>query len=110
MRRLIIVTIFMSSFWGCVSYSSGVLTMGPDTFAVSVDSGRASQAEKKALQEAQNYCNSVGKKIVVTNTNLSSSYGTFNFNVTFRCLSPDDPEYVRPVYKKPADVEVEVKE
>jgi hypothetical protein len=111
MKRLILIiafTIFMGIFFGCTR-SSGVLPMGPDTFTITAHSPNQSDSTKKALKEAQDYCRSVGKEIIVTNTSMSGDgLGGYGFNATFRCLSPDDPEYVRPIYKKPADIDIKI--
>lgn len=57
---------------GCAT-SSGVLPMGPDTYSVSADSGFEgySAAKRLALVEAQDYCSSLGRELLVINTQSS---------------------------------------
>jgi hypothetical protein len=85
--------------------SSGVLKMGPDTYTVSVHAAPARGgevgAQNLALTDAGNYCTSMGKEILVTNTSSGASThlrgGTVQ--ITFRCLSKGDPELQRPDYR-----------
>ena len=86
---------------GCAQ-SSGVLKLGPDTYTVQVHAaparGGEAGARKIALTEANEYCTSQSKEILVTNTNSGASThlpgGTME--VIFLCLAKDDPELKRP--------------
>jgi len=95
--------------------SSGVMKMGPDTYTVSTHAaparGGESGAKRLSLTEANQYCDAQGKEILVTNIESGSSShlpgGTVD--ITFRCLTKDDPELQRPSYEKAADIVVETR-
>jgi len=93
---------------GCAQ-STGILKMGPDTYSVITHQdpqfGGISVAKKRAINEANQYCTSLGKEILVSNTSLSGSTGTVD--VTFLCLSKGDPDLRRPVYQTAPDVVIE---
>jgi hypothetical protein len=91
----------------CTPINSGVLPMGPDTFSVSADSFNASNAKKSALGQAEKHCSRLGKEILVIKTAVAKADGNFIYDVTFRCLSKDDPELKRPTYKQSPDVLIE---
>lgn len=99
---------------GC-SQSSGVLKMGPDTYTVSVHAapirGGESGARKIALTEASNKCVAEGGEILVTNieSKPSSHLAGGTVNLTFRCLSANDPDLKRPEYKPAPNVVIEDK-
>jgi len=98
--RLVLVS-FLVMLCGCAQ-SSGVLKLGPDTYTVQVHAaparGGESGARKIALTEANEYCTSQGKEILVTNTSSGASThlpgGTVE--VVFLCLSKDDLALKRP--------------
>jgi len=87
---------------GCTT-SSGVLTLGPDTYsataAASPSSGGAPWAQQMALNEADQHCASIGREILVINISTGTtnvSYGPVPASVTFKCLLRGDPELTRP--------------
>jgi hypothetical protein len=71
MRTTFTVILISSTMAGCglKTYSSGVLRMGRDTFSVSADDLNPSTAKQAALTQAQNHCRTMGREILVTNTN-----------------------------------------
>lgn len=87
---------------GCVT-SSGILKMGPDTYSLSVtdELEGVPGAKKAAFAEASAYCEQLKKEILVINTSSNSSLfdSSGQFEMTFRCLDNDDPDYTRPNYK-----------
>jgi hypothetical protein len=100
---LIIVTAFLTA---CAH--SGVVPMGPDTYMIAnsewgFTSGGVQKA--KVLQEASEYCTSIGKQMLVISTSQNGvSFGkTPAAEVQFRCLANDDPELRRPT-PQPAPV------
>lgn len=87
--------------------------MGPDTYTVSVHAaparGGESGARKIALTEANVYCASLGREILVSN--ISSARSTHfpggTVEATFSCLPKDDPDLKRPEYRKEPNVVIE---
>ena len=88
------------------SAGTGVLPVGPDTYTVQEHRapilGGGSEAQRAAITEATEYCESQGKKLLPLNTTQSglpvnqAVYGNTSYSMTFRCLQPDDPELKRP--------------
>jgi hypothetical protein len=63
----------------------------------------------RAAQEANKFCNQMGKQMVVRNTNnegVQMWTGTSS-GLIFSCISEKDPEYVRPALRKEADTVIE---
>src|SRR5215216_2789735 len=75
------------------SQSSGVSKLGPDmyiTSAAASPSTGASEAQRLALSEANEYCVNMGKNIMVMrSSDVIDSYGGGRSKVTFRCLAKD---------------------
>ncbi len=76
---------------------SGVVSIGPDTYMIAnsewgFTSGSVQKA--KVMQEASEYCKSIGKQMLPISTSQNDlSFGkTPAAEVQFRCLSHDDPE------------------
>jgi hypothetical protein len=97
---------------GCAQ-SGGVLPMGPDTYSTSAAAAPArggwSEARRLALTEANQHCASLGKEILVMDVSTATTnlYGAGSASVTFRCLSPGDPELVRPDIRRVPDAVIE---
>lgn len=112
MKKVVIASVLFAA--GCTQ-SSGVMQLGPDTYTVSNHAapvmGGASAAKKLSLKEANEYCSSQGKNILVTNisTGASDHLPGGTADITFRCLSDNDKELVRPTYEKPADIVIKNK-
>jgi hypothetical protein len=74
--------------------------IGKDTYQLSMTGvGFATQANTnvKALQEANAYCDKLGKHMVFQHNGEAGVYGWSprQSNLTFLCLNADDPDYVR---------------
>lgn len=96
---------------GCAT-SSGVMSVGPDTYLITTAAdafrGGGSGAQQVALSEAQQHCIKLNKELLVTNMETSPFVGGGkSFDVTFRCLVKGDPELARPTFKKTPDVVIE---
>lgn len=109
MMRTITVSMLLA---GC-AVSSGIMKMGPDTYSVSVAAspvrGGTVGAKQMALTDAGQYCAANGKEILVTNTSseTTNARGAGTVDITFRCLAKNDPDLVRPEYRKPADTVID---
>ena len=100
--------VFTALLSGCVS-TSNVLEMGRDTYSVSstADGFRsAAAARESAFQKGTEKCGSQGKKFMFMNERTARTRMDVDttVNVTFRCLSEDDPEYRRPSIEQTPDV------
>ena len=109
MKKILIFTL-IAWLAGCgtVARSSGAMQIGPDTYRIMARAPMASQAgsQKMAFGEANEYCTSLGKKMVTTNTKSSELDG---YEVTFRCLKDGDPDLVRPMLQRSPDTVIQVK-
>ena len=103
----ILLAVIFALLPGC-THSSGVLKLGPDTYTTSAAAhpaaGGSSEARRMALTEANRYCAQMGKEILVKNI-VSGAYTSTE--VTFRCLSKDDPELQRPEIRQAPDATAE---
>jgi hypothetical protein len=112
MSKVAISVFAIVLFSGCAQ-SSGVLTLGPDTYTVSVHAaparGGESGARNLALSEANVHCQSQDREIMVTNLSSgpSSHFPGGTVEVTFRCLERGDPELQRPTFRKAPDITIE---
>ena len=96
---------------GCVS-TSDVLEVGRDTYSVSATSDgyrSAAAAREHAFQAGAAKCNAGGKHFMLVNESTARTRMGIDTttNVTFRCLSNDDPAYSRPDMKPAPNVVIE---
>jgi hypothetical protein len=85
---------------GCVTVPSHVVPIAKDTYQLSVTCvGFATQANTnvKALQEANDHCDKLGRHMVFQHNSEASVYGWSprQANLTFLCVNIDDLEYTR---------------
>jgi hypothetical protein len=99
---------------GCAS-SSGVFQSGKDTYTVVV-SQRGSWASmgdltKQAYAEANGFCEARGKAMqpIATHAHARALGSEGYFELTFRALDPNDPEYRRPTLETVPDTTIEVR-
>jgi hypothetical protein len=108
MKKIFAVT-FMVALVGCAGgRTSGAMQIGPDTYRIVAAAMGADEvmSQKRAFGEANQYCSSLGRKMVTTNTR---SGGTNGYAVTFRCLNEGDPDLVRPILQREPDTLIQVK-
>jgi hypothetical protein len=86
---------------GCVK-STGILPAGPNTYSltehVAPIAGGGDEAHRKALEEANAYCQGQGREMLPVQMNSGDPrgiYGDTSYTATFRCLLPTDPEFKR---------------
>lgn len=104
-----------SLFFAACASQTDVLPLGPDTFTVSVGavgtgskSGNDTQAKQQALVQANAYCVTKGKQILVQQMSMKSTMWGSTSEIVFQCLDANDPLLkTRPVYRKDADVIIE---
>lgn len=110
-QHLFVATIALIALSGCVSTSS-VLEMGRDTYSVTAtaDGMRdAASARESAFESGSKKCASLGKRFMFVNESTARTRMNIDttVNVTFRCLSENDPEYARPNVRQAPDVVIE---
>lgn len=98
----------LSLLTACVS-TSQVLQMGKDTYSVSAtaDGFRdAAAARQSAYVQANSKCQALGKNFMFVNeSTMATRMGIdTTVNLTFRCLSDNDPQYTRPNIENTPDV------
>jgi hypothetical protein len=105
MTKVLSVLLFAVPLAGCIS--SGPMSVGPDTYMISDRAppiaGGAMAAETNAVTEANAYCQSLGRQMVLQ----SDQNGVTNSRIVFRCLLPGDPELKRPNLKPAPNVVIE---
>lgn len=83
---------------GCGLKTSGVNTLGGNTFTVSSDGLNDSQTKGQALSQAQAHCADLGQKVLVTKLRKRHKVRYF-YDVTFKCLPENDPQLQNPEYE-----------
>ncbi|MBL7186301.1 MAG: SHOCT domain-containing protein [Phycisphaerae bacterium] len=103
MRKLVLCALLATMpllIQGCAS-STGVLPMGPDTYTVTGQSEFGpGYAQKKALKDANAFAVADGKHMIPTTVQTRSDFDSFGdrihvYELTFRLVDSDDPEYKR---------------
>jgi len=87
---------------GC-SHSSGVIKIGPETFTIATSAswgkGGIPAAKRIAYEEAAEQCSKQGNLEIFTLSEKSNATtwvdGMFRFELNFRCLKANDPEFKR---------------
>ena len=96
--------------------TTGVVPIGEETYMIGT-TGKSpggfsgSEAKALAIQEAQKFCATKGRKLQVVNTQQADMQ--FGVNATaevqFMCLSDNDPELGRPKFEKAPDQVIQVR-
>jgi len=91
---------------GCVATTSDVVPAGKDTYMVSAMAAGsvvlAGHSIINATKAANDYCAKLRKVMIIRHTETvgTSGMGSEHANLIFSCVSPDDPEYTRPDFRK----------
>ena len=97
---LITALIFSILLFGCAT-STGVIPAGPDTYTITTNARLGlggGEAIKRAVQDANAYCASSGKKMKTVRTprlSLRKNFADDNiptYNIIFRCLATGDKD------------------
>lgn len=96
---------------GCTD--TGPIKIGPDTYTIStrVPLGGPASAKGEALQEANSYCSSQGREILLQHEQSSECAlhgGCGEAEIEFYCLLPGDPMLKRPEFKAEPNQRVEI--
>jgi hypothetical protein len=116
--RLVSVLLILSfcfTILGCFSpKSSGIMSAGKDTYTVVVtgtgDIYAMSELMKIAYEEANSFCQQQGKVMQPLSTmQKPNNYANASYyELTFRALYPNDPEYRRPTLESVPDTKIEI--
>ncbi len=82
----------------CGVKTSGVRSLSPDTYTISADDLDEAVAKGTALGLAENHCNEMGKKLLVTQV-YKQHRVRYTYDVKFQCLEADDPRLENPEYE-----------
>ncbi|MGR3318991.1 MAG: hypothetical protein ACUZ8O_11000 [Candidatus Anammoxibacter sp.] len=113
MRNLMMVCV-MVVMSGCASTGGQAVPYGKDTFNITKSNyGSYPKLRSDTIQAANSHCQSIGKLFSPVEETKSSIDGGFariyTLDLTFRCLSEDDPSYRRPDVKVRPDIVIESK-
>ena len=84
---------------GCGLKTSGVNTLGGNTFSVSSDGPNDSETKGSALSQARAHCADMGQKVLVTKLRKRHNKMRYYYDVTFKCLPENDPQLQNPQYE-----------
>jgi outer membrane lipopolysaccharide assembly protein LptE/RlpB len=82
----------------CGVKTSGVRSLSPDTYTISADDLDEAVAKGTALGLAENHCNEMGKKLLVTQV-YKQHRVRYTYDVKFQCLEAGDPRLDNPEYE-----------
>ncbi|WP_297808019.1 hypothetical protein [uncultured Methylophaga sp.] len=82
----------------CGVKTSGVRSLSPDTYTISADDLDEAVAKGTALGLAENHCNEIGKKMLVTQV-YKQHRVRYTYDVKFQCLESGDPRLDNPEYE-----------
>lgn len=108
MKKALLSSLMVLILAGCGS--SGVSTIGPDTFEITkqahnIFGGGAPAAKQSANEAAQKECAKQNKRLLVKRSMTAFERPFYRNTIVFRCLSENDPEYKRPNIKKSGSVQ-----
>ncbi|USX11044.1 hypothetical protein [Paraburkholderia fungorum] len=109
-KRIVLCSILLM-FAGCTD--TGPIKIGPDTYTIStrVPFGGPASAKGEALQEANSYCSSQGREILLQHEQSSECAlhgGCGEAEIVFYCLTSGDPQLRRPELKAEPNQRIEV--
>ena len=111
MRNLMMIGV-MVVLSGCSSTGGQAVPYGKDTFNITQSNyGSYPKLRNDTIEAANLHCQSIGKAFSPVDEIKSSIDGGFaplyTLDLTFRCLSEDDPNYRRPDVKARPDIMIE---
>jgi hypothetical protein len=117
MHVKISILLLITSVIGCASTSTGVVSLGKDTYMLAMSQGagtgiqNGAEYKAKAIVEANHYCMGLGKEfqIVSANQNDSQIAVLAKAEIQFMCLNENDPQLARPKLNQQADRIIEVR-
>ena len=109
--RFAVVCMAMLALTGCTD--TGPIKVGPDTYTIStrVPFGGPASAKGQALQEANTFCESKGREILLDHVQASECAlhgGCGEAEIFFYCLAANDPQLKRPRFSTEPNQKVEI--
>jgi hypothetical protein len=112
---LLCISLSILILTACAS-SSGVVPIGKDTYMISRTqkgfSGSSGKVKAEAFKEANQFCESQGKKLQIVSTSQKDMVlftSDPSAEIQFMCLDAQDPELKRPKLEKEPDTVIEIK-
>lgn len=105
-KKFLIASFLLVLGLSACTTSSGVSSYGKDTYLVSASNEfDIIFAKKKAVGEAEDYCEAQGRQFMEVKTTTGTYRAEFGhemqtYDVVFRCVDEDDDEPQRPKMKK----------
>ena len=104
MKKISLIITGLITLTNCAT-NSGVQQLAPNTYTLSVGvagmgsiSGNDTKAKHDSLQQANEFCSSKNKQILVQNTKMNSTYSGSTSELIFQCLTDKEAE-AQPVTK-----------
>lgn len=109
--RVLIGALALAMLAGCAD--SGPIKVGPDTYTIStrVPFGGPASAKGQALKEANVFCESHRREILLQHIQASECAlhgGCGEAEIIFLCLSSNDPQLKRPKYSSEPTQKIEI--
>jgi hypothetical protein len=109
MRKILLLIVF--GLIGCTD--TGPLKIGPDSYIISarVPFGGPASASGDALREANHFCGSLRKEILLDHIQSSECAlhgGCGEAQISFFCLAPDDSQLRRPKLQRDPNFKLEI--
>ncbi|HDR9314148.1 hypothetical protein [Burkholderia vietnamiensis] len=107
----IVAVLICTGLVGCTD--TGPIQIGPDTYTIStrVPLGGPASAKGQALTEANTFCSSNGRQILLNHIQSGECAlhgGCGEAEIVFYCLKPGDPQLMRPSYRGDATQRIEI--
>lgn len=82
----------------CGVKTSGVRTLGGETFTITVDDLDDTTAKGTALGLAEHHCNEMDRALLVTKI-FKQHQVRYRYDITFQCVDADDPRLENAEYE-----------
>ncbi|MTI63256.1 hypothetical protein [Methylophaga sp.] len=82
----------------CGVKTSGVRTLGGDTYTITVDDLDDTTAKGTALGLAEHHCKEMNKSLLVTKI-FKQHQVRYRYDITFQCVDAGDPRLENPEYE-----------
>lgn len=100
MKMIAVTTILLTMFVvsACGVKTSGVRTLGGDTYTITVNDLDDTTAKGTALGLAEHHCNEMSKTLLVTKI-FKQHQVRYRYDITFQCVDASDPRLENPEYE-----------
>ncbi len=100
MKTIAVIATLLALFAisACGVKTSGVRTLGGETYTITVTDLDDTTAKGTALGLAENHCNEMAKSLLVIKI-FKQHQVRYRYDVTFQCVEADDPRLENPEYE-----------